>query len=456
MPRPLLPLPLALVACAETGPGPIGEDYAFESRFDAEDSVAYDGQVFRHLLIEATADHIGGLTARIDAGWTPAPGDVAAEIEFYLAFDSETSGAQPHGLAFDPAALQTTWDEVSTGKDLLGKIAGNDEVGQHEDWSTAFAGASAGVTTPESQIRAWIQEIDDAAVARAAGTLPTSPEGAPLPVHVTADGRNLEELVAKLLRGSIAFSQGADDYLDDDEAGKGLLSDHEVAEDGANHTALEHAWDEGFGYFGAARSYGDWTDDEIAAGALDVDGDGAIDLLAEVSYGHSGNAAKRDLGAVAPTDLTADAWRAFYEGRALITSWDGNPDDAGLAELVAHRDAAMAAWGASIAASAVHYVNDVLKDQATVGTDAYDFEGHAKHWSELKGFALSLQFDPRSPLTDEQQVALHALLGDGPVLGDADARAAYAADLVEARALIGAAFGFDTANLGDDDGQNGW
>ena len=51
----------------------------------------------------------------------------------------------------------------------------------------------------------------------------------------------------------------------------------------------------GFGYFGAARSYDTWTNDEIAD-IMDDDGDGAIDLKHEYSYGHSVNAAKRDEG----------------------------------------------------------------------------------------------------------------------------------------------------------------
>ena len=35
---------------------------------------------------------------------------------------------------------------------------------------------------------------------------------------------------------------------------------------------------------------------------------------------------------------------------------------------------------------------------AKLGTDEYDFYAHAKHWGELKGFALGLQFNPDSPL----------------------------------------------------------
>ena len=94
----------------------------------------------------------------------------------------------------------------------------------------------------------------------------------------------------KVFMGAIAFSQGSDDYLDDDVQGKGLLASHIPTEDKA-YSGVEHAWDEGFGYFGGAQDYGTWTDEEIAGNAfLDRNGDGEIDLKTEVNWAHSRNA----------------------------------------------------------------------------------------------------------------------------------------------------------------------
>lgn len=475
LPLSLLPLTLAL-AChgghddsgrhdsgpgdtADTGPRP--ETYAFTGRAGTA-SVAYDGQVFRHLLIVDLKTHLGGMTSRIDSGWFPVAGEVTEELDFYFSFDGDTSGAVPHLFATDPAAVQTTYAEVSSGKDLVGKIAGNDATGQHEDWSTAFVGWPVeGVTTPESLVRHWFARIDAAAVARSNGDIPLGPDGAPVAaVYLTAEGQDLQQLLQKFLTGAVAFSQGADDYLDDDLEGHGLRSSHAALEDGKPYTALEHAWDEGFGYFGAGRDYctGDdaviaspgWADSYVA--------DGAIDLLTEVCWGHSANAAKRDAGAVVPTDLTAQAWEGFLAGRALLASTSGELTADQLAELQGHRDRAVGAWEAAIAASVVHYINAVLQDMGTFGTPAYDFAAHAKHWSELKGFALSFQFNPRSALSDEDFVTLHQRLGTAPVLPTADAAAvdAYRADLLAARALIGDAWGFADENLGADDGTGGW
>ena len=69
-----------------------------------------------------------------------------------------------------------------------------------------------------------------------------------------------------------------------------------------------------------------------------------------------------------------------------------------LDELKKHRDAAVLGWEKAIAATALHYINDVLKDMAKFGASDYSVLDHVKHWSELKGFALTLQFNPRSPV----------------------------------------------------------
>lgn len=444
------------------GGGSTGEGYAFTSRFDGESSVSYSGQVMRHLLIEDMKTWIGGLTGRVDGGWFPVDGEVEGELMFYYAFDSATSGSVPHAKVTDPTAKQATYDEVSTDKDLVGKVAGNDEVGQHVDWSTGLVGWGAqGSHSPDGLARAWMAQIEDNAIARSNGDIPLDPTGAPIAaVYLTPQGQDLQQLLQKFLTGAIAFSQGADDYLDDDLEGKGLNSDHSGPEGEENYTALEHAWDEGFGYFGAARDYGDW-DDSLTAGAAVRDtweADGAIDLLTEVSWGHSVNAGKRDDGALVATDLSGDAWTHFVEGRRLLAETSGPLDEAQRAALLAHRDGALTAWEGAIAATIVHYINDVLRDMGAFGSESYSFGDHAKHWSELKGFALSLQFNPRSPLSDADFATLHALLGDAPVLPDADpeAIAAYREALLEARALIGAAYGFDAGNLGDADGTNGW
>ena len=182
----------------------------------------------------------------------------------------------------------------------MGKIAGNDTATDHKDWSSEFEGWGAkGATTPEQLVRTWFDMIDAQAVEWVAGNIPLDPWGNPVPaVYVTPEGHDLRQLLGKFLRGAVNFSQGADDYMDDDTDGKGLLASHEFGEDA--YTALEHQWDEGFGYFGGARNYGDWSDDDIASiGHLDVDGNGTINLLTEVNW---------DIPSTQPSGTVARMW----------------------------------------------------------------------------------------------------------------------------------------------------
>jgi hypothetical protein len=463
MTRALFLAALLLTACPSIDPVdgddlPTPDLYTFESRFDGEDSVAYSGQVFRHVLIHDTRSWVDGLTVRLDEGWFPEEGDVVAELEFFFEFDGATSAGLEHGIHTAPAPLQTTYAQIASGKDLVSRIAGNDPVGQHVTWSTDFVGWDhPAVTGPESLVRLWFEQIEDQAVAWSTGGYPLDPTGAPVPaVYITPQGQDLSQLLQKFLLGAIAYSQATDDYLDDDLPDAGLRSDHSQAREGSNHTALEHAWDEAFGYFGASRDYGLRADADVAeARAFDTDNDGEIDLLGEYSFGHSVNAAKRDRGSVAATDFSGRAWDAFLGGRAILAQADGPLTDAEFALLQLRRDEAVRAWEAAIGATVVHYINEVLTDMDLMGTEGYSFEAHAKHWSEMKGFALAFQFNPRSALSVTGFAGLHDLLGTVPALQGDDV-AAYAADLLAARDLIGGALDFEDANLGDVHGLGGW
>ena len=474
---------LALAACGDnlnTPPNFEPDDsngetptiYGYESRFmPGESSVSYSGQTFRHVLVTEMIRFIGGLTDRIDSqDFTPTANQTREALEFYYDFDGTTSGQSGLSITAELPLLQSVYDDIASGKDLRGKIAGNDPVGQHKDWTSEFVGWSeGGVSSPDELIGYWLDVLDGLAADRASGAIPTGPDGHAISkVYITPQGQDIAQLLQKFLLGAIALSQGTDDYLDDDTAGKGLQSSNLRDGDKA-YSALEHAWDEGFGYFGAARDYNDYTDDEIAGkggrgeyqnGYFDSNGDGKIDLHSEYNFGHAVNAAKRDRDSSpqAPTDLTKSTFDAFLAGRAIIAQAEGELDNEQMAALLEQRDIAVAGWEKAIAATVVHYVNDTLQDMNAFGSDDYSFADHAKHWSELKGFALGLQFSPFSPLTDAQFVELHQHIGDAPVLPNAEAAeiAAYRQSLLMARTLIGTAYEFDAANLGDDNGENGW
>ena len=125
------------------------------------------------------------------------------------------------------------------------------------------------------------------------------------------------------------------------------------------------------------------------------------------------------------------------------------------------------AWEKCIAATVVHYINDVTADmgeyQAPDFASLGNFKTMAKHWGEMKGFALALQFSPYSPFRDGSVEGIDLddlkrvldLMGDAPVLADGsqggipvsgsaeDAIAAYLSDLQTARDVLEEAYGFD-------------
>lgn len=445
--------------------------YEFESRFEpGSSSVNYSGQALRHVLVRDLDTFIGTLTQSLDDD-TFSPADVqttVAALEYFYAFDSQTAGSELIKLTTTPVALQKQYDDIATGKNLKEKLAGNDSSTDHRDWATEFVGWSdetiaangGSVGSPEGLLQAFFGTLGKLALDRENGIIPNEP-GSNQPLtkaFVTGDGLDLQQLIEKHLLMSVAYSQATDDYLDDepDDVGKGLLSPN-TRDGSSSATVLEHAWDEAFGYFGAARDYALYSDDELAAqngradwqGQHDTDGDGFIDLTREYVFGAASTAAKRDLGAVEKTDFTGEAFEAARAGRALIHAAGETLTEGELKQLKAHRDAWVEAWERALAATVVHELNEVIELTEGLGTPAYDFYEHAQEWSELKGYALGLQYNPRSRVKAADFAKLHELIGDRPVLVTASTaeREAYIAKLKQARALLGDAFGFATANL---------
>ena len=452
----------------------VPDNYEFDSRFSPGTSgVSHSGQTMRHILIQDLKSYVGGLTADIDSGsLDPAETVVVSNLEYFFSLPGADRADDPIRLTTDPAADQTTYGAVS-GANLLPKLAGNDTVTDYQDWSTEFAGWSdaslatngGGIDSPTNFVRAIFETLEANAIARGTGVDRLSPVDSPeqLPVHVTANGVDLQQLLAKFLLGALAFHQAADDYTDGDVDGKGLRSDNTMQDGTDPFSSLEHSWDEAYGYFGASADYGSRTAAVTAADPRehDTDSSGGIDLGSEYNFGASMNAAKRDNGATVATDYMQTAWTAFRTGRAIITHADGALDADEMSALETQRDAAIGAWESAIAATVVHYINDTLEIMQDYGTAAFDharFLTLAKAWSEMKGFALMFQFNPRSPLDGSGFGMLHTLLGDAPVLPAAGDPAvdAYRVALRDARDILGTAYGFDAANLGDDVGAGGW
>lgn len=456
--------------------------YAFNNT-QGESSVSYSGQIARH----AAMVHIKSLMGKLNnetvgnaSGQKTAEAAIA-EIKMFLMPTDTVVLDETLDFAVAANAAQTTLGDISSSlKNVAGeggKIAGRDTSNMHKAWEedgimvgwTDFGTQSK---TPEGLVlhylellKAQLTQFENGSAIKAEhnGTSVTLNK-----LYVTPEGLDLAQLVQKHLNGAVSLSQAADDYLDDLLIGAKSADNSALAE-GKSYTELEHKFDEGYGYFGAAIDYLDYSDDEIAgkggreayaSGYHDLDNDGKIDLLSEFNFGNSTNAAKRDRGTKSnanPTDLTAQAQLAFIEARKLINANVGTDvaqwSDGDKARLETLRNQALLTWEKAIAATVVHYINDTishddgdLDDIASGDFDADQFYAVAKHWSEMKGFALNFQFNPFSPVSDTAFSEIHNLMGDKPEFA-ADKVEAYKTALLEAREIIANAYGFDAENV---------
>jgi hypothetical protein len=446
------------------------DTYAFDSKFiDGESSVSYTGQIARHALIAELNHFIVNIKTWLTANGSATKDDVLAELHklYYVGADLNAGDISENmydslPITFTEAKQSFISDISSSAKNISEKIAGNDTKGQEIDWNTEFAGWGAkGSTTPESLVLAWFDLLADNAVVFKAGTEMEQ-------VYLTDTGLDLKQLIQKHLLMAVTYSQTAGDYFGVDFDGKGLTTQNTAGDkDGAKaYSTLEHQFDEGFGYFGAPVDYLAYTDDEIAMkdgredyqGKHDSNGDGEIDLTSEIIFGAAGNAAKRDRGATVATDFTADTMNAFIQGRKIINDAAGAElTDDEMAALLVQRDAALGGWEKAIAATVVHYINDTSADLTLLvnSSDDFDQATMSKHWAEMKGFALGLQFNPYSNFhTDEfagKFEEMHTLMQDAPVYDETDLPSVtdYIADLEKARDILEEVFGFSSENVAE-------
>ena len=437
--------------------------YTFESKLITGDSsVSHSGQASRHILISELKSLIGS-----DELQNAADKDTALAMlnAIYAKGTKDTTGnlvstnvysggaeATPVSISLkteNATLVQSDFSSVSGDKNLQGKIAGKDNLLTNAEfigWDIVTTGDDSekgqGVNaTPELLVQQWFGQIADLAIDGDAATR-----------YITAEGLDLQQLVQKFILGSVTYSQAAEDYL---KADKGLVKQNsEGDKEGTKpYTSLEHQWDEGFGYFGAAHDYNLYTDTENKAQQdNDTNLDGEIDLYSEYSFGHSVNAAKRDKGATVATDFSKGAMDAFLTGRALIQANFGtNPvlGEGYQAELVKLSKVALENWEKAVAATVVHYINDVIADYEAFDTAEFNSANLAKHWSEMKGFALGLQFSPVALISVEQLKTVHTAFTEAPVLLNADQAAvdAYVAELEAARTVMQTAYGFNAENV---------
>jgi hypothetical protein len=410
--------------------------------------VAYSGQAARHLLLAELTARIGATTDDVAAGRSKE--QLLARFNFLYDFKAANGGTPEEPVsvtAFGTPLQQTEIGQVGVAS-LRDKVR-DIETGLLDD--TPVIGWGDDTLTASEVVNDLFNGLADNLLSRQT-SIPTMP-GTSTPISaafVSADGLDYQQLIEKYLVGAVAFSQNCDDYLDDDTAGEGILADNIVPVTDKPYTALEHGWDEGFGYFGAARAYGVQTREQNVSGFVNADGLEPVtaDWLTEVNYGHARLAAQRDAASVTSTTFGQSAFAAYVAGRALITEAGGALSPAQLETLRTLRNTAEQNWEKAIAATAIRYIN-VIVAELEGDVAEYSFLEHVKVWSELKGVLLAVQFNPRSPVLANDAAVLrqlHTLVGAAPVV-DRDDFAVAIADLDAARELLRATYGFDEQDV---------
>ena len=392
----------------------VPQAYVFDSRFmEGESSVSYSGQVVRNLLLQdlkATTDSVGK-----DGAHPVAVSDLLKFYEYDDALNLKTlttTGAL--------SASESHYSALSTGKNLVGKISDEMVIGYNQ--------------TADDLVREWFKGIAD-------NSQDSDKLGTPM-AYTTDDGVDMSQMINKVLIGAVPYYQATGVYLG------GLLErDNSEARDGTDpYTSMEHAWDEAFGYFGAARDYSRYSDEQLAGKVddftFDSNGDGSIDFKSEYNFGLSRNAGKRDKGG-SGVDFTQEIFNAFLAGRTAITN------QGTVAEISAHRQAAANGMEKVIAATVVHYINDTLSDMSALGTADENIPNLNKHWAEMKGYTVALQYNPFRLITDGQLAELHGIMGKAPIYEKPGSNAynTQVANYKRAKDVMQAAYGFSNTNM---------
>jgi hypothetical protein len=183
-----------------------------------------------------------------------------------------------------------------------------------------------------------------------------------------ANGFEYAELIEKGLMGSVFYYQATTVYMGDSKMD---VDNTDVTE--GEGTAMQHHWDEAYGYFGASVDFPNTTDDARFWAKYAVSRDGALNSIEELGT-------------------------ALRKGRAAIGKGNYEVRDEAIAE-------ARAAWEKLCAGLAIHYLNSSI---TKIGND-YD-RNHAL--SEGIVFIDNLLYNEERTITQAEINEVKAKIGD--------------------------------------------
>ncbi|HEX8545497.1 MAG TPA: DUF4856 domain-containing protein [Cytophagaceae bacterium] len=196
-------------------------------------------------------------------------------------------------------------------------------------------------------------------------------------VFINHDGSYLPELIEKKMLGSIFYDQAVNTHLRQFQTKDNIV----VKKDSG--TAMEHSWDEAFGYFGGSVSQGYYTKDSAILSKKGIDVFTFMTLAAKLDTDYLKFTS-------IPTNFTLDFYQGFINGRDAISR---NDVYAALLE----KDRIIENWDRLITASAVSDLEDLrgcfsLVDPYEVGICK------SKKWTAVVGTLDILQYNPSNRL----------------------------------------------------------
>ena len=389
-------------------------EFVFESRFEehaGESSVSYSGQVVRNLLVN---DIKSLIASNVGGGNTATINSMMANDDPNLAIYTGS------GLN----TVQTKYHDISTSQL-------NDRLAAVTSYTDPGYGANA-----QDMITGWVAESEG--------------------YSVRPGGLDLGQMTQKVMWGAIAYWQGTSKYMS-----KIPNDDNTMSDDGDPYTAMEHHWDESFGYFGAARDYNTGYSDDTDRKTdpyNDSNGDGLIDFKTEYNMGWAVTAAKRDLvdGVSVDYDFTKTIFDAYLEGRTLIYN------QAPLDEILVQRDIILNTWEKVVAAVSIHYINDTMSDlEALISAgdsnlawdnlpESGDGYKYNIHWAEMRAYAHGLIYNDFKLISDADIATVLSYMGTAPAYNDGSDFSAMQTlhdNLALAKPILQAAYGFSDAHM---------
>lgn len=366
--RLLLFIPAMLLlatSCDDDSPAPdlnVPATYSFER--DGQSTVSYSGQLDR-------LNHLAAMKSLM------VTADGGSEIDGQDLLDMfRNTGGDGNGQ-FGFTSTKKISDKTSEGERLVLE-------GIMENMGLASVAGAAGDTA-------------------AAGVPGLLVRGSGSKVLVDADGREFTQLIEKGIMGATFYYQIASVYLTDARVGDGVNNTDLV--EGKNYTAMEHHWDEAFGYLGVPVDFrSDWPSDRNS----------------ECRF--LGNYIRGRDALLGSSDILMEAFRT---GRAAIVAGAYDVRDE-------QRDIIYTELERVIAGTAIHYINEALASTGETG----DFH-HVL--SEAYAFIRALQFSPRATLSNTEIAGLLEAISDA----DHNFWNATQSGLQNARAALATAFGLN-------------